>query len=284
MSEVYTRLDALLNPARLMSAAVAWLPDLVVGMVTALAFWLAWRLLGKGMSVVFGRSELDPTAAAFVHTIVKYSVGAVALVTVLGQLGINTGSLLASLGVAGLTIGFAARDALSNVISGLFIFWDRPFVIGDLVEVDGRYGTVDKITMRSTRLVTPDGKMLAIPNNTVVNTPVTSYTNFPHLRLDVSVTVGVNEDMGRVRRLMLAVVAEDQGEWVSEPAPVVIVKTLGDYNIEVELRAWLADERHHIAARAVLVESILEKFRAEGVDMPFETLQLQPVEVRTLAA
>ena len=284
MSEVYTRLDALLNPARLLDAALAWLPDLIVGLVTACAFWLAWRLVGKAMSVVFGRSELDPTAAAFVHTIVKYTVGAVALVTVLGQVGINTGSLLASLGVAGLTIGFAARDALSNVISGLFIFWDRPFVIGDLVEVDGRYGTVDKITMRSTRLVTPDGKMLAIPNNTVVNTPVTSYTNFPHLRIDMAVTVGVNEDIAKVRRLLLGVVAADAREWMSEPAPVVVVQNLGDYNIEVELRAWLADERHHVAARAALCEAILEAFRSAGVDMPFETLQLQPLEVRALAA
>ena len=104
------------------------------------------------------RGELDSGTA------VKYTVLTVGVVSALGQVGINTGSLLASLGIAGLTIGFAARDALSNIISGIFIFWDRPFVIGDLIEVNSQYGRVDRITLRSTRVVTVDGRMLAIPN------------------------------------------------------------------------------------------------------------------------
>jgi small conductance mechanosensitive channel len=83
---------------------------------------------------------------------------------------------LASLGIAGLTLGFAAKDTLSNVISGLFIFWDRPFVVGDLIEMDGKYGRVEDITLRSTRVVTPDGKMLAIPNSAIVNSSVWSRT------------------------------------------------------------------------------------------------------------
>ncbi len=120
----------------------------------------------------------------------KYVILSIALVSALNQVGVHTGSLLASLGVLGLTIGFAARDALSNVISGIFIFWDRPFVIGDLVEIEDKYGRVQAITMRSTRVVTPDGKMLAIPNNTIVNSTVASYTNFPHLRLDIAFGVG----------------------------------------------------------------------------------------------
>ena len=87
------------------------------------------------------------------------------------------------------------------MISGLFIFWDRPFVIGDFVEVGGQYGRVESITMRSTRVVTSDGRMLAVPNSLVVNTTLASYTNFPHLRLDVSFTVGVTENLQRVRGL-----------------------------------------------------------------------------------
>lgn len=284
MHQAYMRLNALFDPATMLATVVSWLPSLLVGTATALGFWAFWRVLAKAMNVVIKRSGADPTAAAFIHSVAKYGVGTVAVVTVLGQIGINTGSLLASLGVAGLTIGFAARDALSNVISGIFIFWDRPFVIGDLVEIDGRYGTVDKITMRSTRLITPDGKMLAIPNNTVVNTPVASYTNFPHLRLDIPVTVGVGEDLGRVRRLLLELVPAEAAHWMRDPAPVVLVTNLGDYNVTVELRVWLDDERTHIAARAALREAVFEKLRGAGVDLPFETLQLRPVEVRTQAA
>ena len=152
------------------------LPNLIVAVITFLAFYLLWRLISRILHAVLGRTGVDLTAQKFAQTVAKAVLLTVGLVIAMGQVGIDTGALLTSLGVAGLTIGFAAKDALSNVISGLFIFWDRPFVIGDLVEVDGRYGKVETITMRSTRVVTPDGKMLAIPNTTIVNSTVTSYS------------------------------------------------------------------------------------------------------------
>jgi small conductance mechanosensitive channel len=180
------------------------------------------------------------------------------------------GALITSLGIAGLTIGFAARDALSNIISGVLIFWDRPFVIGDLVEIGGHYGRVDNITMRSTRVVTPDGRMLAVPNTIIVNTTVASYTNFPNLRLDVPFAVGVGEDLGRVREIALALCLQD-ARLLDEPAPRVVVSALNDYNVALELRAWLRDEQHHIAVRHELRERLFEALRASTVDMPFET-------------
>ena len=191
----------------------------------------------------------------------------------------DTGSLLASLGVAGLTIGFAAKDALSNVIAGLFIFWDRPFVIGDLVEVDGNYGKVETITMRSTRVVTVDGRMLAIPNTIIVNSTVASYTNFPNIRLDVEVTVGVNEDIGRIRTAILTAVAL-KSRYLQAPQPVVALKALNDYNLLLEVRVWLEDETRHIPERFALRELILEVCRAENIELPFETIALAPIEVR----
>lgn len=103
-----------------------------------------------------------------------------ALIVALSSAGIKTTALLGSLGVAGLTIGCALRDTLSNIISGILAFLDRPFTIDDLVEIDGNYGRVERITLRTTRIVTNDGKMLAVPNAEIMNKTVTSYTNFPH--------------------------------------------------------------------------------------------------------
>ena len=225
------------------------------------------------------RAELDPTAASFIQSILKYVLLSIGVVTALGRIGVNTGSILASLGVAGLTIGFAAKDALSNMISGLFIFWDRPFVIGDLVEVGGQYGRVESITLRSTRVVTPDGRMLAVPNSTVVNTTVASYTNFPHLRLDIAFTVGVEEHLGNVRKLALGVCTGDS-MLLTDPAPEVVVTALNDYNVAMELRVWLREEKRHVSARHALREKLFEALRTGGVDMPLETLALAPIEVR----
>ncbi len=203
LSRFVQSLQTLLSPARIAEAVVSALPSLLIALVALLLFYLGW-LVGRRVALsLMRRAELDKTAQAFVLTVAKTLVGATAIVASLGALGIDTASALTSLGVAGLTIGFAAKDALSNVISGVFIFWDRPFVIGDLVEIDGQYGRVDLITMRSTRVVTVDGKMLAVPNATIVNQVVASYTNFPHLRLDIDVTVAVTEDLGRVRQILL---------------------------------------------------------------------------------
>lgn len=256
---------------------LGFLPRAATALLILVFAYLLWRLLAKPLHAVLRKAKLDETAARFLELIFKYSLLILAVVTALGELGVNTGSMLASLGVAGLTIGFAAKDALSNIISGLFIFWDRPFVLGDLVEVDGRYGRVEAITLRSTRVVTPDGKMLAIPNSTVVNSTVSSYTNFPHLRLDVSVSVAVNESLGRVREILLGLVT-DESVYMRTPPPVVVVTALNDFNVALELRVWIANEFEHIAQRVALRERMFEALTAAGVDMPFETFRLAPVE------
>jgi small-conductance mechanosensitive channel len=132
------------------------------------------------------------------------------------------------------------------------------------------------ITLRSTRVVTVDGKMLAIPNSTMVNTTVASYTNFPNLRLDVAVTSGVGERVDRVREFLLGLVREHP-DFLADPPPRVVVTQLNDYNVALELRAWIKDERQHIPQRFALREAVFETLTEAGVDMPFETIQLTPL-------
>ncbi|MBU4319179.1 MAG: mechanosensitive ion channel family protein [Proteobacteria bacterium] len=201
-------------------------------------------------------------------------------ITALDSAGIKTSALLTSLGIVGLTIGFAARDALSNLISGILIFIDRPFVLGDLVEIDNTYGKVDRITLRSTRVVTSDGRMLAVPNTEIINKTVVSYTNFPNLRLDVGVTVGVRENLEQVRHLLLSLVKDDPA-YMTDPAPRVVVTAINDYNVALELQAWLEDERRHVEKRFELREKVFNLLTRAGVELPFETFQLQPIEVKT---
>lgn len=252
-------------------------PNVLMAGITMLAFYVGWRLLSRVL-VLLRRTHLDETARSFVEQVLKYGVFTMGAASALSQLGVNTASLLTSLGVADLTLGFAARDTLSNVISGLFIFWDRPFVVGDLVEIGDHYGRVSQITMRSTRVVTPEGKMLAIPNAQIINSIVASFTNFPHLRLDIDFSVGVNEDLGRIRRLALELASKRTG-CMSTPAPAVTVTTLGDYFVGMVLQVWIDDERNHLAERASLREELFLALRGAHVEMPFETLQLAPIEV-----
>lgn len=282
MQTIWTKLQDLLGATGIVDKIVTWLPSLFSAFIIMTLFWAVWRASRRGAAVIIKRTGLDPTAADFIQTVLKYILLTIGMVSALGKVGINTASILTSLGVAGLTIGFAAKDALSNMISGLFIFWDRPFVIGDLVEIGGEYGRVQSITMRSTRVVTPDGRMLAVPNSTVVNTTVASYTNFPHLRLDIAFTVAVTENLGRVREIALGVCRAGE-QFMTDPPAVVVVTALNDYNIAAELRVWLKDEKQHVSARHELRETLFEALRAAEVDMPFETFAVAPVEVHGLS-
>lgn len=273
LKQIWTRFVERFSPEQLAEQFATFLPNLISAVLTFAVYYLAWRVLARLVTSASGRMELDETQISFAQTVVKYIVLTMGIVSAFADLGINTTSILASLGVAGLTLGFAARDTLSNLISGIFIFWDRPFVIGDLVEIGDKYGKVQEITLRSTRIVTTDGKMIAIPNSTVVNNMVTSYTNFPHIRIETDFTIAVDEDIDRVREIFLEWIGEaEAGRWMDTPRPAMVVTATNDYNVAVQFRAWLRDEGQHIVARFEMREQMYKRLLAAGIDMPFETM------------
>ncbi|MGE0352102.1 MAG: mechanosensitive ion channel family protein [Gemmatimonadales bacterium] len=275
---IVTRLQMLFDPEALGAVMARVIANVLVALAVFAAFSIAWLLLKLMLRAALRQTQVDATSASFVMTVAKYVTLTIGAVSALDAAGVQTGAVLTSLGIVGLTIGFAARDALSNLISGILIFIDRPFVIDDLVELEDAYGRVARITLRSTRVVTPDGRMLAIPNSEVINKRVASYTNFPNLRVDIPVTIAVTENLSRTRELLLGLVRVDQ-DYLETPAPRVVVTRLNDYNVQLELQAW-RDERTHIEKRFELRERVFEALRQAGVEMPFETLQLAPMEVR----
>ena len=275
---ILTRLQEIFNPKDMGEQIAQGMANLVVGLIVFLAFYLLLQIIVLLLRRTIKKSHLDETSYSFVETTVYYTVLAIGVISALNAIGINTGAILASLGIVGVTIGFAARDSLSNLISGIIIFLDRPFVIGDLVEIDDKYGSVSEITLRSTRVVTSDGRMLAVPNTEIVNKTVASYTNFPNLRLDIPVTIAVTEDIEGARQTLLKLV-DDDPEYLNSPAPRVVVQQLNDYNVAIELQAWLKDERQHVEKRSELREKAFNALNKAGIKMPFETIQLSPMQV-----
>jgi small conductance mechanosensitive channel len=262
IAAILGRLEKIFDPQTLGKLLAGWFMNLVVALAVLVAFYLLWHLARVIMALTL-RRRVDDTTFSFVETIVKFSLFAIGMITALDSAGIKTSALLTSLGIAGLTIGFAARDALSNLISGILIFIDRPFVLDDLVEIDGAYGKVERITLRSTRVVTSDGRMLAVPNTEIINKTVASYTNFPHLRIDVAVSVGVDLNLEEIRQMLLKLV-EDDPAFMAKPAPRVVVTALNDLNVALELQAWLYDERLHIEKRFALREKVFNTLKRKG--------------------
>jgi small conductance mechanosensitive channel len=241
--------------------------------IILLAFFIFYRIIRSILHKVMEKFELEKTVVNFLFLGLKYVILIFAIVTALDQIGVNIASLIAGLGIAGIAIGFAAKDTLSNVVAGIFIFWDRPFYIGDLVEIEGEYGEVQNITLRTTRIVTPDGRLVSIPNQKIAENKIISYTMFPHLRLDIGVTIGTGEEIEPARRELLKLVKGDD-RFLPDKEPVVLVKELGDYYTALELRAWLDDTKTHIPVRAELREKIFNAFTAAGIDMPFEKIEI----------
>ena len=275
---IIMRLQDVFHPQALGTQLVDYFINFIVASVAFAAFYLLWLVIQLLLKAFLRSSNLDETSQAFIKTVLKYTILLAGLFNALSIMGVDTAGLLASLGIVGITIGFAAKDAFSNLISGILIYLDRPFVIGDLVEVGDNYGKVEQITLRSTRIITVDGKMLAVPNTEIINKTVTSYTNFPNLRLDVNVTIGVDENIGQARQVLLDVVRNDN-DYLEEPPAQVMVKQLNDYNVALELQAWIKDERSHVDKRSELTEKVFEALNEAHIDMPFETISLTPLRV-----
>ena len=155
-------------------------------------------------------------------------------------MGINVGAALAGLGVVGLTIGFAAKDTLSNIMAGFLIFWDKPFHVGDWVSLGGSDGQVAEITMRTTRLRTRNNTWIIIPNEAVINQVLVNHSTDGQTRLEVPVGIAYKEDIGMARRAILGALESVDGV-MRDPAPAVVVNSLGDSSIDLLIQVWIPD-------------------------------------------
>lgn len=273
MSGILERLREIFSADRIVNSISHFVPRLVIALVIFAFFYLCYRLLRFVLARVTRRAGVEPTAATFLLMALKYVVLITGLVMALEELGLDVTTILEGIGIVGIALGFAAKDTLSNIIAGFFLFWDKPFVIGDLIEVSDEYGEVREITLRSTRILTVDGKLISIPNSVIVNSKVRSYTMSPHLRLDIDVTIAVYEKIAAAREAILAIVRGDE-RLMTDPPPEVVVITLGDYYTKVELKVWLRDPRIHIPVREELREGIKNALDSAGITMPYETIEL----------
>ncbi|BDQ33525.1 mechanosensitive ion channel family protein [Pseudodesulfovibrio portus] len=272
IESIFIKLQAYFSIDRFGELLSGLFVKLVIFILVLMVFYTIWWLLSRLIESTLNR-RFDKTSASFASISIKICLFGIGFVVALSAAGVETAALLGSLGVVGLTLGFALKDVISNIISGVLLHMDRPFTVDDLVEVDGKYGRVDLITLRTTRIVTNDGKMVAVPNAEVMNKTVVSYTNFPHLRLDISVCVGVSEDLDNARMLLLSQIENDP-DYMTTPSPAVVVTQLNDYNVELELQAWISNERKHIKKAYELRERIFKSFISSGIEMPCETIQL----------
>ncbi len=221
------------------------------------------KAVGKGME----RSGADPMLAKFVTNIVKALMLTFVAIAAISQLGVQTASLVAILGAAGLAVGLALQGSLANFAAGVMAIIFRPYNVGDVVEIAGHTGQVEEVDIFTTTLRLPDKTKIIIPNGQALDGPITNFTEAGNRRMDLSVGISYDADIAQARDVILKAISESN--YVLEsPAPSVGVTELADNSVNLTVRPW-AKASDHPAATLELLERIKVALDAAGIGIPY---------------
>ena len=251
-------LDGLLTTERVLALVRAG-ATVLIGLVVA-------RLVGRGIARLVSR-QASPQQTMLARRLSFYAVMCLVMVSVLGQLGINLGVLLGAAGILTVAIGFASQTSASNLISGLFLMAERPFVVGDWVKIDDVYGIVLSIDLLAVKIRLFDNSLVRIPNETLIKNRLTNITHFPIRRVDLDIGVAYKEDMAKVRTILFDV-ADRNPQVLDEPRPQFLYDGYGDSALEFRFCVWTTIE-NFVALRNTIRMEIKDAFDREGIEIPF---------------
>lgn len=242
-----------------------------VNIISALIILFIGNLIVKAVansvSKVLQKKKMDRAVVEFVHGLVRYLLFVIVLIAALGRLGVQTASVVAVIGAAGLAVGLALQGSLSNFAAGVLIVAFRPFKSGDYVEIGGVAGSVDSIQIFQTVLTTPDNKMVVVPNGSVIGSPITNYSRHDTRRIDLMIGVSYNSDLQKTKALLTKICESDE-RVLKEPGVQVGVHTLADSSVNFVVRPWVSTAEYW-NVYFDLMQAIKEGLDNEGIEIPF---------------
>jgi small conductance mechanosensitive channel len=221
----------------------------------------------KAVQGLMRKSKVDETLIIFAGNILYALVLTFVIIAALSQLGINTTSLAAVIAAAGLAIGLALQGSLSNLAAGVMIILFRPFKNGDYVEAANTSGTIEEISIFTTKMRTPDNKEVIVPNGTIIANNIINYSAKPTRRVDLMFGVGYGDDLRKVKEILTRIVEADD-RILKEPAPMIAVHELADNSVNLICRPWVATADYW-AVYWDLMEKVKITFDEEGISIPF---------------
>ena len=243
---------------------LTWTGHLAAALLVLLVgLWLA-RWIGRLSARTLERVHYNLTVARFLESLIKIALYIVVVVAALGQLGVQTTSLLAMLGAAGLAIGLALQKSLADFAAGVLLLILRPYQVGDSVEVAGVSGTVERIHLFQSVINSFDNRQIFVPNSKVLSDVLINTSVLGQRRIDLLITLAPHADLLRAKQL-LAELCEADERILSEPAPAIGVQDLTDLGVQLYLRPWVRATDYG-ATRSTLLEAIKVHFDAEGIE------------------
>jgi small conductance mechanosensitive channel len=235
-------------------------------LIFAVGRWIA-KFIRKILEKLMTRKEVDVTVVNFICSIVYVILLIFVILGAIHQIGVQTVSLVAVLGAAGLAVGLALQGSLANFAAGILLIVFRPIKVDDFVEAAGVTGVVERVDIFTTQLKTPDNKTVIIPNAQLTSNNITNYTAKGTRRVDLVIGVSYSDNIDKVRSLIEDELKKDE-RILTDPAPTIVVLELADSSVNFGVRPWTkADD--YWGVHFGLTENLKKRFDAEGVSIPF---------------
>ncbi|MCC6137710.1 MAG: mechanosensitive ion channel family protein [Bdellovibrionaceae bacterium] len=250
--------------------------DFAVQLLKVILVFAVFYVLSRSSSFIYSlmlKDNSDRQKQFMLRKFTSYTLFIFAVVIALKIFGVDLKVILGAAGVLSLAVGFAAQTSVSNLISGLFLMFERPFVVGDVVEVNGLRGEVLTIDLLSMRMRTMENTLVRVPNETVMKTPVVNFSHFPIRRHDILFTVSYTADLDDIKKILLDLVEQNQ-YCLEEPEPLFLVQRVGEYFLEIKFGVW-GETRNFLFLQSTFGEQMRKAFIQHKIDLPKRSVHVE---------
>jgi len=245
--------------------------DFGIKAITALVIFYVGRIvarfIAKGIQKAMQSRKVDKILDSFVSNLAYWAMMMFVIIAAINQIGVQTTSLIAIMGAAGLAIGLSLQGSLANFAAGVLIVMFRPYRVGDFVEAAGISGTVVQVQILTTVLKTGDNKQIVVPNGQIMGSIITNYSAHDTRRVELTVGVSYDDDIDKVRSTLQDLIDADERVF-KDPAPLIAVSELADSSVNFTVRIWV-NSSDYSAVKYGLTEAIKKRFDKEGISFPY---------------
>lgn len=240
---------------------------LIALVILIIGFWIAGRVGAVVRGIGKQHEKLDDTLFNFLGSLARYVVLAFVIIAVLNRFGVETTSIVALLGAAGLAVGLALQGAMSNLAAGVMLMVFRPYKVGDFIDAAGNFGNVEEITLFTTVLRTFDHQQIIIPNGKIWGEQIVNHSHHEVRGVELTFGVSYDTDIDKAREVILNVFKNHE-HILDDPAPVVVVSTLNDSSVDFAVRPFVKGE-HWFDVRFTVPELVKKALDEAGIEIPF---------------
>ena len=242
--------------------------DIVGALLLLIAGWVVAGWIEKHTGKVLKRIDrVDATLRSFVTNLVRYAILVLVMIAVFAQFGIQTTSIIAVLGAAGLAVGLALQGTLANIAAGVLLLFLRPFRVGESIDAGSIAGTVREIGLFSTELQTWDGIYLMVPNSQLASAAIQNYSRLPTRRLNLVIGISYTDDIDKTLKVLSELLQNDE-RILDDPAHQVMVKELAESSVNINLRCW-TNRENYWSLRFDLTKQAKQRLDEYDISIPF---------------